>query len=334
MNPSPIAAHLPLAHFARLHTQDVDQARHVVADAFCPHRLTPLDRAREFETRFHSVRTSEVSLCYLDYGGSVHIAPEAQEEFYLVLIPLAGRAELGHGREQAHYDCTAASVPPVDRGYTIRVDAGSPHLVVWIARDRLEERLRLMLADSVRAPVRFALRMDMTVPAVRSWRNVVDLLLHELDGASGSGGPPPDPPLAMPDLERLLLGRLLLAQPNNYSARLHEQPRSTTPKVIRHAVELIEDHAAERLGVEDVAVALGISVRALQEGFRRFKDHTPSGYLREVRLRRAREELALADPTATSVTTVARNWCFDHPGRFAAMYRERFGELPSVTLKH
>lgn len=327
---SSFAAPLPLSRFEQLHTLDVDQARHVVAEAFCPHRLTALESARSFDTRFHAVRTEHISLCYLDYGGRVDITPEAQESFYLVLIPLAGRAELGYGREHALYDAGGAGIPPVDRRYDIHVSAASPHLVVQIARDRLEEHLRSMLAVPAPDPVRFALGMDMTTPAARSWRKVVNLLLDELDG----GGAIPGEPLAMRELERLLLSQLLLAQPNNYSALLHGQPRAVAPKAIRRAAALIEAHAAEPLTVEDVAEATGLSVRTLQQGFRRFLDTTPTNYLREVRLQHAREILASADPTSTTVTAIATRCGFLHAGRFAMQYHQRFGEPPSATLRH
>lgn len=327
---SSIAPHLPLARFEQIHTQDVDEARCAIAEAFCPHRLTALDNACQFDTRFHSIRTSHVSLSYLDYGSRVRIAVHEQESFYLVLIPLSGKAELSHGRERVVYGSNGASVPPVDCRYIIQVGADSPHLVLWIARTRLEEQLRTMLARSSNEPIRFALGMDTTAPAVRSWRKVVDLLLDEADG----GGLIPTQPLAMRELERLLMSQLLLAQPNNYSALLHGQPRGTAPKVIRQAAELIEAHAAEPLTVEDIAEATGLSVRALQEGFRRFLGTTPTSYLREVRLQHAREELTAADPTRATVTGIAIRWGFLHAGRFSMQYRNRFGEQPSTTLRH
>lgn len=328
---SPLSAgHLPLSRFEQVHTADVDQARHVVAEAFCPHRLIALDRASQFETRFHSAGDGDVRLCYLDYGGRVHITPDEQESFYLVLMPLAGQVDISCGRERFQYDRDGASVPPVDRTWSVHVQAGSPHLVMWIARNRLEEHLRSMLARPVAEPVRFALGMDMTVPPARSWRRVVNLLLDEIDG----GGPIPAQPLAMRELERLLLSQLLLAQPSNYSDLLREQPRGTAPRAIRRAAELIEAHAAEPLTVEDIAEATGLSVRALQEGFRRFLDTTPMSYLREVRLRYVREELAAADPASTTVTKIALRWGFLHAGRFSARYHERFGEPPSATLRH
>jgi transcriptional regulator GlxA family with amidase domain len=55
-------------------------------------------------------------------------------------------------------------------------------------------------------------------------------------------------------------------------------------------------------------------------------------YLREVRLRRAREVLQAADRDASTVRAVAGGLGIMHMGRFAAAYRDAFGETPSQTL--
>lgn len=327
---SPPPSNLPLSRFEQLHTVDVDQARQAVAEAFCPHRLTPLDSARRFETRFHAARTGDVSLCYLDYGGQVHITPDEQETFYLVLIPLAGRAELSYGREHSGYDADGAGIPPVDRKYDIHVSAGSPHLIVRIARDRLEDHLQSILDRPVSEPVRFTLGMDLTTVPARSWRRTVNLLQEEIDG----GGLVLAEPLAMREMEGMLLTHLLFAQRSNYSSMLHEQERwRATPATICRAAGLIEARVAEPLSVEDIARGAGLSVRALQEGFQRHLNITPISYLHETRLRRVREELTAADPATTTVTDVATRWGFLHHSRFAARYRQRYGEPPSATLR-
>jgi AraC-like DNA-binding protein len=320
---------LPLSQFGLLHTQDVDQARHVVAAAFCPHRLIPLDGARRFETTFNPMRTGDVRLCFLDYGGDVHITPQATEGFYLVLIPLAGRAEITVRREEFQYGPGAASVTPLAGTYDIRVAGGSPHLAAWISRDRLEEHLRATLACPVAEPVRFSLGMDLTAPRAQTWCRAVRFLQAEIDG----GGLIPGEPLAMRHLEELLLTGLLLAQPSNYSDRLRSRPRAAAPATIRRAVTVIEERAAEPLTVAAIAAASGISVRALQEGFRRHLDTTPRAYLHVVRLRHAGGEHTAADPASTTVTRVAARWGFLQPGRFAAQYRDRFGEPPAATLR-
>jgi AraC-like DNA-binding protein len=57
-------------------------------------------------------------------------------------------------------------------------------------------------------------------------------------------------------------------------------------------------------------------------------------YVRRHRLERVREELLSLDPAAgVTVTDVALRHGFAHTGRFAAAYRERFGELPSATMR-
>lgn len=55
-------------------------------------------------------------------------------------------------------------------------------------------------------------------------------------------------------------------------------------------------------------------------------------HLRAIRLARARQDLLVADPETTTVTSVAGRWGFVSASTFAARYRATFGELPSQTL--
>jgi transcriptional regulator GlxA family with amidase domain len=55
--------------------------------------------------------------------------------------------------------------------------------------------------------------------------------------------------------------------------------------------------------------------------------------LREIRLRRAHEDLRAADPSATTVAAIARRWGFAHMGRFAREYQAAYGQTPSATLR-
>jgi AraC-like DNA-binding protein len=105
------------------------------------------------------------------------------------------------------------------------------------------------------------------------------------------------------------------------------------PRTIRRAVAYLDEHLGEPITVADAALAAGVSLRAMEAGFRRHLDRTPREYLRSARLASARGELERADPATASVAGIAARWGFAHLSRFARDYRDAFGELPSVTLR-
>lgn len=67
----------------------------------------------------------------------------------------------------------------------------------------------------------------------------------------------------------------------------------------------------------------------MQAAFNRHHGVTPLAYLRRIRLLLAREQLQSDDDR--SVTDIAQACGFAHLGRFAAAYRDEFGELPRET---
>jgi transcriptional regulator GlxA family with amidase domain len=72
-----------------------------------------------------------------------------------------------------------------------------------------------------------------------------------------------------------------------------------------------------------------VNVRTLQINFKRYRNMTPMEYLRNARLDRARDLLM----SGIQVSDAASDSGFAHQGRFAARYRARFGESPSITLR-
>ncbi|GAB1692202.1 helix-turn-helix transcriptional regulator [Krasilnikovia sp. M28-CT-15] len=107
-----------------------------------------------------------------------------------------------------------------------------------------------------------------------------------------------------------------------------------SPATLRRAIAFIDDHAHHEITVADIAAAARISIRTLQDVFRRYRGTTPMGYLRQVRLQQAHQELLATDPDAgATVIQIAANWGFFHAGRFAHYYRAAYGCLPARTLQ-
>lgn len=130
------------------------------------------------------------------------------------------------------------------------------------------------------------------------------------------------------ELARTAAVGLLTAIPHWPVGRTGERPPHAA---LARAEAFLLDHVADRITVDDVAAAAGMSQRGLQSAFRRVHGSTPMGYLRSIRLLIARQQLESGG--ATAVADVARAVGIAHLGRFSGMYREAFGELPSETLR-
>jgi len=100
-------------------------------------------------------------------------------------------------------------------------------------------------------------------------------------------------------------------------------------QIVATAREYMRSHADESISVPDLCVATGASRRALQYAFENVVQLSPVSYLRVMRLNHVRSELQ--SRRNDTVGDIAARWGFWHPSRFAAEYRELFGELPSAT---
>jgi transcriptional regulator GlxA family with amidase domain len=125
----------------------------------------------------------------------------------------------------------------------------------------------------------------------------------------------------------------LIGLPHNHIRSIEAAEKSIAPASVRRAERFLEENATNPVALTHVARAAGVSARALQLAFRRFRDTTPMAQLRALRLDRARHALAEARRDGGSVTSVAAAQGFGSLSRFAADYKARFGETPSETLR-
>ena len=200
-------------------------------------------------------------------------------------------------------------------------------LCLMIPRAGLEAELERLLGRSVRSRLRFEFGVAPEHVAGRL-QTVLDLVAQELDRPSGPGHQPcrRSPPRGS-RARRAAAGAA--AQLQRSGCRV---PQQGAERVIKRAVELIEERPGEPWTTVGLATELHLSVRALQEGFKRELGMAPMAHLRMVRLRRAHAALREANPAETTVQAVAVGLGLLHQGRFAANYRAAFGESPSETL--
>ncbi|WP_433292043.1 AraC family transcriptional regulator [Pseudonocardia sp. CA-142604] len=316
------------------HTTDFTQAEMWCGSALYPHqRLFRLGDPEQFFLRQCIVDAGPITISDITFGADVRMDCGSFHGTYHVNLPLSGRIQSEHRGTQVVIDPTRAGVYIPDGDTSLpRWGAGSRQLCVKIDRLAVEEALAAQL-EYGSAPVDRQLllspSLDITRGAGRDWAQLVLLLRRQLARDDGLAR---EPLIARPLVDALIHG-LLLATDHGGRAALAEEPVAAAPAAIRAAVELIHALPAEPWTTAGLAGRCFVSVRSLQEGFKRHLNTSPMAYLRAVRLRHAHEELRAADPALVTVTSVATRWGFANLGKFAAAHHALYGENPRETLR-
>lgn len=324
------ASGLPLSAYPVHHSTDLDLTRdwmRSIGDR--PVRLRQAGRSSTAIT-FNIGALGGVGLAFDSYGaGTVSEVERYPDDPFLVMVPVTGEMRIGLSRLETITSPDLAAVISPAGPLSIHYGAGAQTLQVRIDREIVQTRLRKMLGGITPRSFDFGPHLDLTRTASRTWRSLLDVVVADLD----SGATLTSSPLAAASLEYAIVDGLLVSHAHTYSDHLDHSAPTPRPRTIQRAVNLLHDHCEEPLSTADVAEAVGLSSRALQDGFRTHVGSTPMAYLRRVRLHRIRDELLASDPATANVTSIALDWGMTHLGRFAQSYRVEFGEAPSDTLR-
>ena len=311
-----------LNNHCRFVTEDLDLSREVMGRLWEHHELH-LNPGWKYGIRWHQVDLTHSNLIYMYSPTSVHVASGPLSHTYRFGFHFDGTARYSMNGYESMVtpECAVVNAP----GQILDVET-HPH------------RLLALTFDGAFVDKAVARRFG-RVPPFEEWAREFSLrggpavclqslmlwMATELDR-------PDSWLLALPRsavcLERAMLGLFL-------DCLGEQRPACRRPsddlaiRHVRRVEEWIDAHYGDAVTIDDLAELAGISVRSLQESFRRLRNCTPLEALARRRLRAAYE--ALRNPEAT-VTQVATDCGFFHLGRFASRYQQAFGESPSATL--
>jgi AraC-like DNA-binding protein len=248
---------------------------------------------------------------------------------YRVNVLRSGRVESVHRGSSVTAGPGMAAVYQPEGDTGSRWAAGSRLLGVKIDRGIVEDALSDALGRQLTSQIDFTSSMSIDAGAASSWISMLSLFAEQLFRPDGLLN---QPLAAMPFVDSLVHG-FLVAADNPYRGAITGATGVLSPRTVRAAVEIIEEEAHLPLTVSSIAARCHVSVRSLQQDFRRYIGTSPMAYLREVRLRRAHKCLLESDPSVTSVASVAYHWGFTNLGRFAAAHTARYDEPPASTLR-
>ena len=317
-----------VAPYTRRTTDDRDEAEKVITELYLPNRLDLSKSSEPLGMQVTGLQLGALTAGRLTYGRPVHLRTADAEGLH-VNLPLRGRAVSRSGTGEPVTTCPGEGLvfspgAPAEMSWS----ADCEQLCLMVPHARLESELEQLLGRHLGGRLVFDFAADLSSPMASRLRTVLDLVADELEHPTDLSRNAH----AGQHVEGLVLDGLLLGLRHSHSGVISgSQPRPLRTAISR-AVELIEEQPALPWTTVRLAAEVHLSVRALQEGFRRDLATPPMAYLRRVRLRRAREALQAAARDTTTVRAVAISLGIMHMSRFAAAYREAFGETPSETL--
>lgn len=322
---SPSATHL-LQSQLRFMSSDVDEVRAHVAGALTEHHLEPLESALDFRL-YGTVpqQGDDLQACVLEYGAAVCVQTPPTRDCLLVQVPLSGRVQVTCQEGTWEIRPGQGLILPSATPLQIRWAHRASQLIVKIPLHRFERTCRSLTGRPLADALSFRREIRLDDAAGQYCRHFIDYVCYEYGQVTPSGSR-----FGVRAAEDALVSHLLLRHSSAFEE--HATASKALPKALRLAREFMEARLRDPVSLAEIAQYAGVSVRSLSRSFREQYAMSPMQAMRQLRLDRIHHELRLAK-VGTSVTDVALHWGYAHLGRFAAAYRERFGESPSQTLR-
>ncbi len=322
-SPGPLGAFKVLDHGAPEETHEL------AVGLMNRHRMRLGPDPRGFQADIRATPASGVSMLYFSYGVATEINSAPLPDFTTVQLPLRGRMDYAHGDE--HGVALPGGGAFFSEGEPVRTrwSADLELLVLRVERSALARKLAALTGRRVPRPVVFSPVVGNGAAGRALTSTIVTLAeLYDRFGIEGL------PPVIAAEYEELVLSMLLLDHEHSLSDSIRAYIPALPGKAMRAAVRHVEENYTQPLTATALAEAAHVSERSLFDGFQREFGLTPMAFVRRFRLERARDALIAAEPDdGRTVADISLSHGFGHLGRFAASYRERYGESPSETLR-
>lgn len=307
----------------------LEEATDLVSRNIYPHRLRVANgNRRGLRCLTSALDLGDCALGYVQYGFDVEIDPGIIGEYLLVKSTVAGSGQVTCGEQRVVSTPGTLIMTSMTRASRIVMTAECRHLTTRVSRQAIEARIAEKLGRRLDEPLQF----DMEVPSDSDFGRAWHQLLNHICDLSATAPRALAAEEVRRQYSRTLIELLVHAASHNYSDELEHGATQPVPWYVRRARAYIDEHLAELRSVAEVASSIGITPRALQNGFRRVLNVTPAQYLRDIRIQALHQALLRADHSC-GVTELMQNVGIVNFGRYAQYYRRKMGVPPSQTLR-
>ncbi len=317
----------PLAKFPIVATNCIKDAEVAITRSLTDVSILRVADRGHFELQMNAVTIGRTSLVFNRFGTGCKVKAELDDMFAFVIGGDRPSAFDFDGGSFVASPRKAALITPAGQ-MQIQRSEGSEILVLRTSSSDLLHQFEKLTAQHHQGSLIFDHSIDLTNGPGAMLKRMINYLVSELEHI--------DLVVKRPGLlksyDQMLLTALLFL-PHNQSEKLNEDRRyQVAPRLVRRAEEYMRAHLKETISIVDLLRICGCSRSMLFAAFRNARGYTPMEFLTEQRLLSAREKL-LKPLSATSVSSIALDCGFMNLGRFSQLYRRRFGERPSDTLR-
>ncbi|MDR9424780.1 MAG: AraC family transcriptional regulator [Marinobacter sp.] len=242
-------------------------------------------------------------ICVLNVAQEMELG-HCQLASLLLAMPIEGRCEITLA-EGTRLPVVPLAMVPAEKNFTLTVGAGSQLVLAFPVNRELprwpEPACAAALADNLSQFLfhseYFQSHQHACIQASHLFATLEQVLLH--------GPPPHSESQGMPELDRRLI----------------------------RVIDKIRCEPEWAFNLQELASHSGVSERNLYYLMKRETGMTPYRFYQRCRLIRVRRRLVDCQCDIPHISWYAADEGFSHLGRFAALYREHFGELPSETVQ-
>lgn len=270
-------------------------------------------------------RYEGVSFRRLNFRGDLLTEMPALDDEITFIFPSAGRVVFNQCSDSVGLPSVGLAMEKASVRSVGFID-GHAHHGLSVRRSLFARRLATLLGRPITHKVRFQPRVDLSNEAFQGIKAIVAMATgNEFDLLISSSA------LMPARLQEMLVDSVLEIWPHNYSDALKRPTPQIAPRHVKLAMDYIQEHPDAMVSGSELAELTNVSLRALQEGFRRFVGSSIVAYQREVRLQRAYD--ALQQDSAQSVSEISLALGFSNVGRFCQYFQSAYGMSPADLRK-
>ena len=318
----------PLERFSVIATNRTEEAEAAISRSLTDIKIIKVADRSRFQLQMNAANFGRTSLVFNRYEVRTEINSGLGDDsvFFLIGGRTPTTVDLVNGSVVVSPQKAALITP--SKNMLIKRSEGSEILALRTSLPDLLHTFEAITARHHRGTLIFDHNVDLTQGPGAMLKRMVKYVVNELD----QNDQIVKNPVLLKSYDDMLL-TTLLSLPHSQREKLYPDHRNqVAPGIVYRAEEYMRAYSNETISIIDLLGICDCSRSALFAAFQNSRGYTPMEFLTEQQLQSARRKLLKSHPEA-SISSIALDCGFTHFGRFSQVYRKRFGERPSDTLR-